>query len=242
MIRIAAVGDIHLGTESRGTLAPALVDLPDNADLLLLAGDLTHVGSPEEAEVVAEELAGVQVPVVAVLGNHDHQSDHPDEVVEILGQARVTVLEGSSTTVDTAEGPVGIAGTKGFGGGFPPAMASCFGEPEMKAFVRTGEALAHSLLGALKELDTRVRVALTHYSPSRETLEGERPEIHAFLGSIALAEAVDTGGATLAIHGHAHIGSPEGTTPGGTPVRNVALPLLEQAYAVFEIDDGRFMG
>ena len=121
-------------------------------------------------------------------------------------------------------------------------MASCFGEPEMKAFVRTGEALAQSLRDSLEELDTDIRVALTHYSPSRDTLEGERPEIHAFLGSVALAEAVDAGGAIVAIHGHAHVGSPSGETPGGTPVRNVAMPLLKQAYAVFEIDGDRLVG
>src|SRR5690606_23364710 len=109
-----------------------------------------------------------------------------------------------TATVETPGGTVGVAGTKGFGGGFPPAMASCFGEPEMKAFVRTGEALAQSLRDSLEELDTDIRVALTHYSPSRDTLEGERPEIHAFLGSVALAEAVDAGGAIVAIHGHAH--------------------------------------
>ncbi|HLU53650.1 MAG TPA: metallophosphoesterase [Acidimicrobiia bacterium] len=242
MIRIAAVGDIHLGTESRGKLAPALADLPDRSDLLLLAGDLTHVGSPEEAEVVAGEFTNVRVPVIAVLGNHDYQSDHADTVTDILTQVGIRVLEGTSTTVETPGGTVGIAGTKGFGGGFPPAMASCFGEPEMKAFVRTGEEAARSLRSALVELDTDVRVALTHYSPSRDTLEGERPEIHAFLGSIALAEAVDEGHSTVAIHGHAHVGSLAGSTPGGTPVRNVAMPLLGRAYAVFEIDDGHLIG
>ncbi|HEX7100759.1 MAG TPA: metallophosphoesterase [Acidimicrobiia bacterium] len=242
MIRIAAIGDIHLGTESRGRYAPALVDLHERADLFLLAGDLTHVGSPEEAEVVAGELASVDVPVIAVLGNHDYHSDHSDTVVEILSQVGITVLEGSTATVETPGGTVGVAGTKGFGGGFPPAMASCFGEPEMKAFVRTGEALAQSLRDSLEELDTDIRVALTHYSPSRDTLEGERPEIHAFLGSVALAEAVDAGGAIVAIHGHAHVGSPSGETPGGTPVRNVAMPLLKQAYAVFEIDGDRLVG
>lgn len=236
MIRIAAVGDIHLGTESRGTLRPALVDIHKRADVLLVAGDLTHVGSPEEGEVVAEELSDVDVPVVAVLGNHDHHSDHPDVMVELLEDAGITVLEGTSTIIPTTDGDLGIAGAKGFGGGFPPAMASCFGEPEMKAFVRTAEESAHSLLAALKGLTTNRRVALTHYSPSRETLEGERPEIHAFLGSVALAEAVDEGGAVLAVHGHAHIGSRKGVTPGGTPVRNVALPLLDSAYDIIELE------
>lgn len=242
MMRVAAVGDIHLGTESRGQLAPALAELPRQADVFVLAGDLTHVGSPEEGEVVAEELAGVEIPVVAVLGNHDHQSDHPDTMVELLEQVGVTVLEGTSTVVETDRGRIGIAGVKGFGGGFPPAMASCFGEPEMKAFVRTAETSAQSLREALKGLDTDVRIALTHYSPSRETLEGERPEIHAFLGSVALSEAVDEGSTTLAIHGHAHVGSRAGLTPGGTPVRNVALPLLDTAYEVFEVDGPVFDG
>lgn len=235
MIRVAAVGDIHLGTESRGTFSPALRDLHEKADILLLAGDLTHVGSREEAEVVAEELADVRVPVVAVLGNHDHHSDEPDAVVETLEKVGVIMLEGSGTVVDTPDGRLGVAGAKGFGGGFPPAMASCFGEPEMKAFVQTAEDSARSLLEALKQLDTDTRVALTHYSPCSETLEGEPPEIYAFLGGVALGEAVDDGGTSLAIHGHAHIGSRKGTTPGGTPVRNVALPLLDRAYEIFEL-------
>lgn len=239
MIRVAAVGDIHLGTESRGKLAAALSDLGDHSDVFLLAGDLTHVGAPEEGEVVAEELADVEVPVVAVLGNHDHHTDHPDVVTRLLEDVGVTVLEGTGTVIDTANGPLGVAGVKGFGGGFPPAMASRFGEPEMKAFVRTAEQSAHSLRDALKALDTDVRIALTHYSPSRETLAGEPPEIHAFLGGVALAEAVDDAGTTVAIHGHAHIGSKVGETPGGTPVRNVALPLLDTAYEIFVIEGGR---
>lgn len=239
MIRVAAVGDIHLGTESRGKLRPALTHLGDHADVFLLAGDLTHIGSREEAEVVAEELSDLDTPIVAVLGNHDHHSDAPDVVTRALEAVGVTVLEGSGTVIDTPDGSLGIAGTKGFGGGFPPAMASCFGEPEMKAFARTGEESGQILRDALKSLDTDLRLALTHYSPSRDTLEGEPLEIHPFLGSVALAEAVDEGGAALAIHGHAHIGSRVGETPGGTPVRNVALPLLDTAYEVFEIEHGR---
>ena len=239
MIRVAAMGDIHLGTESRGMLRPSLANIADHADVLLVAGDLTHVGDPTEAEIVAEELAGHDVPVIAVLGNHDHQSDAAEKVTLILEGAGVTMLDGSAIEVDTESGPLGVAGTKGFGGGFPPAMAAGFGEPEMRAFVATSNREADALQDALESLRCETRVALTHYAPVVDTLAGERPEIYAFLGSIALAEAIDEGSASLAIHGHAHLGAASGATPGGVPVMNVAQPVIRAPYTVVGLEDGK---
>ena len=237
MIRVAAVGDVHVGVDSAGRLAPRLAGLSDHADLFLLAGDLTHRGRPEEAKVLVEELRDVGVPTIAVLGNHDYHTDQQDAVTEVLEDAGIRVLEGEATVVEVADRRVGIAGTKGFGGGFAGASASDFGEPEMKAFVGHTKSLAGRLeraLGGLRGMDRTI--VLLHYSPVAETLAGEPREIHAFLGSYLLAEAVDRAGADLAIHGHAHRGSRNGTTPGGVPVRNVAAPVIGRAYEVFRFD------
>ena len=238
MIRVAAVGDIHMGLDSQGLLRPAFETLPDCADLLLLAGDLTRHGTPEEARVVAREVRGLPVPVVAVLGNHDHHDEQPEKVTAILQDAGVTVLEGEATVVECAGNRVGIAGTKGFGGGFVGRSAGEFGEPVMKEFVRTTRRSADSLQAALKELDDQdcaVRVALTHFSPVADTLAGEPPEIHPFLGSYLLAEAIDTAGADLAVHGHAHLGTEHGMTSGGVRVRNVAQPVIRRAFNVYQL-------
>ena len=236
MIRVAAVGDVHVGTDSAGRLAPRLAGLADHADVFLLAGDLTHRGRPEEAKVLAEELRGVRVPTIAVLGNHDYHSDEQDGVTEVLEQAGIRVLEGDAVVLEIGGRRVGIAGSKGFGGGFAGACASDFGEPEMKAFVGHTKALAGRLERALGGLRTDRRIVLLHYSPVAETLAGEPREIHAFLGSYLLAEAVDRVGADLVLHGHAHRGSRDGTTPGGVPVRNVAAPVIGRAYEVFRFD------
>ncbi|WP_161165740.1 metallophosphoesterase [Streptomyces sp. SID5910] len=238
MIRVAAVGDIHMGLDSQGLLRPAFETLPDCADLLLLAGDLTRHGTPEEARVVAQEVRGLPVPVVAVLGNHDHHDEQPEKVTALLQDAGVTVLEGEATVVECAGNRIGIAGTKGFGGGFVGRSAGEFGEPVMKEFVRTTRRSADSLHAALKELDDQdcaVRVALTHFSPVADTLAGEPPEIHPFLGSYLLAEAIDTAGADLAVHGHAHLGSEHGMTAGGVRVRNVAQPVIRRAFNVYQL-------
>ncbi|MFD5650431.1 MULTISPECIES: metallophosphoesterase [unclassified Streptomyces] len=238
-IRVAAVGDIHMGPDSEGLLRPAFETLPDCADVLLLAGDLTRHGTPQEARVVAREVRGLPVPVVAVLGNHDHHDERPEEVTAILRDAGVTVLEGEGTVVECAGGRLGIAGTKGFGGGFVGRSAGEFGEPVMKEFVRTTRRSADSLHAALKQLDEEdcaTRVALTHFSPVADTLAGEPPEIHPFLGSYLLAEAIDTAGADLAVHGHAHLGTEHGMTAGGVRVRNVAQPVIRRAFNVYRLD------
>ncbi|MET8799347.1 metallophosphoesterase [Nocardia sp. NPDC004568] len=234
-MRIAAVGDVHLGTDSRGLLRPALRGLPDHADVLLLAGDLTNHGTMPEAEVVAREFADLGVPVIAVLGNHDYHSDLSDEITAMLGAAGITVLEGSATTVTIGDRTLGVAGTKGFGGGFAGKCASVFGEPLMREFAGHTVELATGLDTALAELDTDVTVVLTHYSPVSDTLHGEPREIYPFLGSYLLGEPIDTHRADLALHGHAHAGCERGTTPGGIRVRNVAQPVIRSAFAVYEL-------
>lgn len=233
MIRIAAVGDVHLAGDLRGTIRPHLGGLADDADALLLAGDLTQHGTIEEACVVAEEFADLPVPVVAVLGNHDHQCDQQLDIVKLLEDSGIVMLEGTGTVLEVPGGRLGVAGTKGFGGGFPGRCASEFGEAQMKGFVRHSRELADSLGDALSGLDADVTVALTHYSPVPETLAGEPLEIYPFLGSYFLAEASDRAEVSLHVHGHAHAGSECGGTPGGVPVRNVALPVLHRAYAVY---------
>jgi Icc-related predicted phosphoesterase len=237
-VRIAAVGDVHAGAddESAARLRAGFTSLADHADVLVLAGDLTRCGHPDEAAVVAGAVARAGVPTAAVLGNHDLHADRAPEVVAVLEGAAVRVLDGASAVVDVGALRVGIAGVNGFGGGFAGACVSVFGEPETKAFARHAVAVADRLGGALDEIgDADVRVALLHYSPVRETLQGEPLEIYPFLGSYLLAEAIDARGADLVVHGHAHRGSERGMTPGGVRVRNVAQPVIRAAYRVFTL-------
>lgn len=238
MTRVAAVGDIHLGLESHGVLRPAFETLPECADLLLLAGDLTRHGTLQEALVVAKEVEDLAVPVVAVLGNHDHHGGCPDEVTAVLEDSGVRVLEGRSTVVTSGDTRVGIAGTKGFGGGFAGRCAGEFGETVMKEFVRYSRRCADGLRTGLRELaraQCDVRIALTHFSPVPDTLAGEPLEIYPFLGSYLLAEAIDAEGADLAVHGHAHSGTEHGMTSGGVQVRNVAQPVIRRAFHVYNL-------
>jgi len=236
MIRVAAVGDIHLGTDNVDAFADSIRSAERDADLLLLAGDLSRCGEPSEADLVCRAVGDLDLPVVAVLGNHDHHAGTPDEFRQHLEAAGICVLEGESTVVDVDGWTVGVAGAKGFGGGFAGACASDFGEAEMKAFVRHTREVSDRLQAALAALDTDVRLALLHYSPSADTLRGERLEIFPFLGSYLLAEAIDQAGADLALHGHAHAGAEHGVTPGGTRVRNVAMPVIRSSYRVYELD------
>jgi Icc-related predicted phosphoesterase len=233
VIRVAAIGDVHMSEDARGTLHDAFARLTDVADVLLLAGDLTRVGTEAELEVLLDELEGAAVPQLAVLGNHDFESDRADALVKVLEGAGVRVLEGDAEVVRVDGERLGVAGTKGFGGGFAGACGSDFGEPEMKAFVRHTRDLSDALRRALESLDTDHRVALTHFAPVKDTLGAERLEIYPFLGSYLLGEAIDAAGADLAVHGHAHNGAEKGVTPGGIQVRNVALPVLKTAYAVY---------
>jgi len=237
-VRIAAVGDVHAGAdrESTARLDAGLDRLADQADVLLLAGDLTRCGTPEEVRVVADAVARAGVPTAAVLGNHDHHAGRPGEVVDVLESAGVAVLEGTAATFEVAGRRVGVAGTKGFGGGFTGACVSEFGEAETKAFARHTTQVADRLRAAMAVCDgADVRIVLLHYSPVRDTLRGESPELYPFLGSYLLAEAIDDAGADLVVHGHAHNGSERGMTPGGVRVRNVAQPVIRSAYRVFEL-------
>ncbi len=236
-VRVAAVADIHFGTDSAGRLRPYLEELSERADLLVIAGDVTTCGGRDEARVLAADLRGADVPVLAVLGNHDYHGGHEEEVRAILEGAGVQVLEGESTIVQVNGSRVGVAGIKGFGGGFAGACGAEFGEPEMKAFIRHTRSVAEQLEDTLRTLDADVRVALLHYAPVKGTLLGERLEIYPFLGSYLLAEAVDRGGADLVFHGHAHRGVEKGITPGGIHVRNVALPVIRRAYNVYALGD-----
>jgi Icc-related predicted phosphoesterase len=238
-MRIAAVGDIHLGEGMRGAYRDDVAALAGAADVVLLAGDLTRHGTRAEAEIVAEEFTGAPVPVVAVLGNHDLHGDDADGVTAALEQGGVTVLEGRGTVLDVAGTRLGIAGTVGFGGGFRGGTIADFGEREMKTFAARSRRLAASLGEALQRLDCDVRVALTHYAPVAETLAGEPREIYPFLGSHLLADVIDASDVAVAFHGHAHAGSPDGTTLGGVPVHNVARPVVRQPFRIVELTPGR---
>lgn len=236
MIRIAATGDVHFSRSSRGRLAPYLRTLDGTADLFLIAGDLTQLGTGDEIEALAADLEECAVPVVTVLGNHDFHSNEEGAIIRRLEQARVTVLEQSHCEFDIKGQRVGIVGLKGFGGGFFGACGSDFGEMEMKAFVRTTKRLAARLRQTLEEMETDYKIVLMHYSPCADTLAGEKKEIYPFLGSYLLAEAVDAGGADIVFHGHAHHGVEKGATPGGVPVRNVAQTVIRHAFNVYSFN------
>jgi Icc-related predicted phosphoesterase len=235
MIRVAATADVHFGRDSLGTLRPQLEHLHERADVFCIAGDLTRHGAADEAAVLAEELRGLTVPTVAVLGNHDYECDESPAICGALRGAGVHVLDNENYVVDVDGTRVGISGVKGFGGGFVGACGSDFGEPEMKAFIRHTKDVAGRLEALLRAQDADLRIALLHYAPVPETLRGERLEIFPFLGSYLLAEAVDRAGADIVIHGHAHNGAEKGITPGGVPVRNVAQPVIRYAYTVYDV-------
>ncbi|HEX6566301.1 MAG TPA: metallophosphoesterase [Chthoniobacterales bacterium] len=222
-IRIAAVADIHYGKTAKGKLHDLFANVTANADVLVIAGDLTEYGSPEEATVLAEDLrTHVRIPIIAVLGNHDFESGKPAEVQSALESIGVTFLDGSGTEIND----VGFAGVCGFGGGFDRQMLSAWGEPLIKAFVQ--ESVDHSLRleKALTNLTTEKKVVILHYSPVRGTVKGENPEVYPFLGSSHLESTIDHFGASVVFHGHAHHGELAGKTAGKIPVFNVALPVL----------------
>ena len=226
MVRLAAVGDVHCArTTPAGALQPLLGAAAESADVLLLCGDLTDYGLPEEARRLARELPAARVPVLAVLGNHDFESERADEVRAILVDAGVRILDGDSCEIHG----VGFAGVKGFAGGFGERALQAWGEPPVKQFVGEAVAEALKLESALARLRTPTRIALLHYAPIETTVAGEPREIFPFLGSSRLEEPIDRYRVTAVFHGHAHRGQPEGRTRGGTPVYNVALPVLERA-------------
>ncbi len=236
VVRVAAVGDVHMDSDAVGRYRPALEHLGDKADVLLLAGDLTRHGTVTEARCVAREFEALPVPVIAVLGNHDYHCDEVEGVMKTLTDVGITMLEGTGTVLDCGGVRLGVAGTKGFGGGFAGRCGTEFGEPEMKAFARHTRLLSDEFGTALRALVCDVRVGLMHYAPVPETLAGEPPEIYPFLGSYLLAQAIDSAPDTaLVVHGHAHAGTERGATPGGVTVRNVAHPVIRQAYSVYQI-------
>lgn len=238
MIRVAAVGDLHAGKDSVGQLRSHFEHVEEQADVLAIVGDITRVGDPDEARVVADELSDLSLEKVAILGNHDCHSDKEDEIRAVMEAGGFTMLEGESTSIEVNGTTLGIAGSKGFGGGFPGASGSDFGEREMKAFMGHAREVAQRFGRALEAAEGDLLLALVHYSPVEDTLVGERLEIYPFLGCYFLAEEIDRVGADLVLHGHAHAGAEKGMTPGGVQVRNVAQPVIKRAYRVFCLSEG----
>jgi Icc-related predicted phosphoesterase len=227
VVRIAAVSDIHYSKNSPGALQPLFAEITESADILVLAGDLTDYGLPEEGKVLARDLTTtVKIPIVAVLGNHDYESGEEGELVKILSDAGVKMLDGD--TFETHG--VGFAGVRGFCGGFGRGALGAWGEPIIKEFVHEAVNEALKLESALARLHTEHRIAILHYAPIRDTVEGEPLEIYPFLGSSRLEEPLTRYDVTAVFHGHAHKGKPEGATSTGIPVFNVAHPVLKAAY------------
>ncbi|MBV9492999.1 MAG: metallophosphoesterase [Acidobacteria bacterium] len=240
VVRIAALSDIHYSKTSAGAMAPLFSEIAEAADVLLLGGDLTDYGAPEEARVLAKDLAQVKIPVVAVLGNHDFESDQQDELARIFGDVGVHMLDG-----DTWEfRGVGFAGIRGFCGGFGRGALGPWGEKIIKAFVHEAVEEALKLEAALARLESQHRIVLMHYAPIRETVEGEPLEIFPFLGSSRLEDPLSRFQVTAVFHGHAHKGAPEGKTQTGIPVFNVAHAVLKHnypdrpAFRLFEVQTG----
>src|SRR5690349_7014683 len=226
-LRVAAVGDLHCTRASEGVFQPIFGKIAESADVLALCGDLTDYGTPEEARVLARELAATKVPKLAVLGNHDFESSAAPEVTRILADtAGVIVLDGTAVEVLG----VGFAGVKGFAGGFGERALQSWGEEPTKTFVRAALEEALKLESALARLRTPGRVALLHYAPIGETVDGEPVEIFPFLGSSRLEEPLNRYRPSVVFHGHAHRGRTEGATSTGVPVYNVALPLLRRLH------------
>ena len=234
-VRVAAVGDMHVGADSHRDLRTRFATIGDHADLFLLTGDYTRWGAADEAAALASALEGLALPMFGVLGNHEFHSNENKEIVDILEEAGLKILEGETAVVDVNGVSIGIAGAKGFGGGFKGASGADFGEPEMKAFIRHTQEIADGFHQALCSLRTDLRIALLHYAPVRDTLVGENPELYAWLGSHMLGHAIDSAGADIVLHGHAHAGTFEGQTPGGVPVYNVAEDVLGDPYHVFTL-------
>jgi Icc-related predicted phosphoesterase len=225
-VRIAAVGDLHCSRTSTGAFQALFARVAESADVLAMCGDLTDHGQAEEARVLAKELQALKIPKVAVLGNHDFESETAPEVVEILSASGVSILDGTALEILG----VGIAGAKGFAGGFGERALQAWGEEPIKTFVRSAVEETLKLESALARLRTMGRVVIMHYAPVRDTCDGEPFEIYPFLGSSRLEEPINRYAASVVFHGHAHSGRPEGKTSAGVPVYNVALPLLQRLF------------
>ncbi len=224
---IAAVADIHYGKTSQGTLQALFAEMSTRAGVIVLAGDLTDYGLPDEARTLAKDLqASVNVPVLAVLGNHDYESGEAGDVRQVMIDAGVIMLDGESCEVEG----VGFAGVKGFCGGFEQWLLAPWGEATIKSFVQESVAEALKLESALYKLATDRRVAILHYAPIRDTVQGENSEIFPFLGCSRLEDPLARFPVSVAFHGHAHNGQPEGRTRSGVPVYNVSMQVLKRAY------------
>lgn len=233
-LKVAAIGDLHVKEDGSRSYSELFSEISEVADVLVLAGDITDLGRPAEAEMLASQLKSCSVPVVGVLGNHDYECGAVEEVAAIVKDAGVHLLEGQSTTIDG----VGFVGVKGFAGGFGRYMLSSFGEPAIKAMVSESTHEAMNLENALRHVESDRVLVVLHYSPIPETLQGEPVEIFPFLGSSRLAETVDRFKVSAIVHGHAHHGSFQGKTPGGAPVYNVAAPIPKpdgKPYALLSI-------
>ncbi|MDB5448664.1 MAG: hypothetical protein JWQ97_3981 [Phenylobacterium sp.] len=235
-IRLAAIGDLHVGENAQHPYRDLFSRISQQADVLALCGDLTNFGKTPEAEILADDLLACSIPVVGVLGNHDYECGQPQEVARILHQAGLRLLDGEAAEI----AGVGFAGGKGFIGGFGRNMLTAFGEPAIKAFVQASVDENLKLESSLRMLKTDRVVVVLHYSPIAETLAGEPPEIFPFLGSARMGETIDRfDGVKYVLHGHAHSGAYEGRTPRGIPVYNVARPVLTRdmgvEFAVFDV-------
>jgi Icc-related predicted phosphoesterase len=235
-VTVAAIGDLHVTEDSVAPYRGLFTEIGRAADILVLCGDLTNFGRTSEAEILAEDLRNCEIPVLGVLGNHDYECGQPEKVAEILHQAGMTVLDEQAVEVEG----IGFAGVKGFIGGFGRGELAPFGEPEVKAFVDIAVNEARKLENGLRSLRTERAMAVLHYSPIPDTLEGEPIEIFQYLGSQRLADAIDRfENVKAVVHGHAHHGSYEGRTRGGVPVYNCAQFVVksqfDRPYALIEI-------
>ncbi|MDK1389153.1 metallophosphoesterase [Sinorhizobium sp. 8-89] len=233
-LKVAAVADLHVKEDRSVSYTELFSEISQAADVLVIAGDLTDLGKPVEAELLAADLKSCTVPVVAVLGNHDHQCDAAEEVSSILVKAGVHLLNGQTVEIEG----VGFAGTKGFIGGFGRHMLGSFGETAIKAMVSESVDEAMRLENALRNTRAQRALVVLHYSPIAETVAGEPKEIYPFLGSSRLAETIDRFRVSAVVHGHAHKGTYEGQTPGGAPVFNVAAHIEKptgRPYAMLEL-------
>jgi Icc-related predicted phosphoesterase len=237
-IRIAAAGDIHCSEAARPRIEAAFERLGDRVDLVLLAGDLTTHGEPEQAGVLADACRGLGIPVFAVLGNHDWHANKRDEVVRVLVDGGIRMLERDWRTCEIRGTTVGVAGTKGFVGGFPDSELPDFGEPLLRQVYAETTAEVAALERGLAAIDAcPLRIALLHYSPAQATLEGERRTIWSFLGSDRLARPIERHEPDLVLHGHAHAGTFAGRL-GVVPVYNVAVPVIGRDFWIFELEGG----
>ena len=235
-MKIAAVADIHLKSQDHEKNVSQFSAVNELADVLVIAGDFTNHGMPDEMRACLAVLENVHVPIVAVLGNHDHESGHHDELAGMLRLAGVHLLDGQCHEIDG----VGFAGTKGFCGGFAPYELMPFGENGIKTFVEIAEREAVKLDYGLAQTQADKKVSITHYSPIKETIVGEPEPIFPFLGSSRLQRALETHRPVLALHGHAHKGTFSAETKSGVRVCNVALPILrrrgeEHPFALFNL-------